>query len=221
MTTAALTHFETLLSAAESELLDSLTTPARIQAYLDEIAYCGDERNRSPRQVISEREAHCLDGGLFAALALWRIGYPPRVLDLLPDDDDDHVLAVYQINGRYGAVAKSNFANLRLREPVYPTLRTLVYSYFDPYFNVNGVRTLRGYTRLLNLSAYTANGWLWDPAGVDAIERRLCALKPILLIDEQTAQRLSPVDAITYKAGLLIANPDGLYRPKTVSDHKA
>lgn len=220
MSTTALSHFEARLTAAQRELLDSLTTPAKIQAYLDQILYCGDDRNRSPLQVLSEGEAHCLDGGLFAAMALWRIGYPPRLLDLLPDDDDDHVLAVYQVNGRYGAVAKSNFANLRLREPVYPNLRTLVFSYFDPYFNVNGRRTLRGYTRLLNLSAYTANGWLWDPAGADAIERRLCALKPILLIDAQTAQNLSPVDAITYKAGLLIANPDGLYRPKTGDGQK-
>jgi hypothetical protein len=214
MTNPALAHFETLLTPTERELMDSLDSPSKIQAYLDKVLYCGDDRNRSPLQVIREGECHCYDGGLFGALALWRIGYPPRILDLLPDDDDDHVLAVYQLDRRYGAVAKSNFANLRLREPVYPNIRTLVYTYFDPYFNVDGVRTLRGYTRLLNLESYTKLGWMWDSAGVDILEKRLYSLKQIPLIDAETAKCLSPVDAITYKAGLMIANPDGLYKPK-------
>jgi hypothetical protein len=217
MSDSALEHFLSLLTPAEREQLETLDSPSKIQAFLDEIPYCGDDLNRSPLRVLRERECHCYDGGLLGALLLRRLGHPPRILDLLPDDDDDHVLAVYQIDGRYGTVAKSNFANLRLREPIYPTLRTLVYTYFDPYFNVDGVRTLRGYTRMLNLVAYDRTGWMWDDAGADAVERRLYALKCIPLIDEQTARCLSPVDPITYKAGLLIANPDGLYKPKHLS----
>jgi hypothetical protein len=94
----------------------------------------------------------------------------------------------------------------------------MIFTYFDPYFNVDGVRTLRGYTRLMNLAAYDHKHWMWEDAGTDAIEKRLYALKCIPLIDEKTAARLSPVDAITYKAGLLIANPDGLYKPKHTAD---
>ncbi len=214
MSDAAFEHFFSLLTPTERETLAALDTPTKIQVFLDEIPYCGDDVNRSPLRVLRERECHCLDGGLLGALLLRRLGYPPRILDLLPDDDDDHVLAVYQVNGLYGTVAKSNFANLRLREPVYPDLRTLVFTYFDPYFAVDARRTLRGYTRLMNLNTYDRTGWMWDDAGVDQIERRLYALKAIPLINDATAARLSPVDPITYKSGMLITNPDGLYKPK-------
>lgn len=210
----ALRHFNSLLTEDECKRLDGLTTPAKIQAYLDEIHYNGDPRNRSPLGVMREGEGHCLDGGLLAALLLRRIGHPARLVDLLPENDDDHILAIYRVGGLWGAVAKSNFANLRLREAIYPDLRTLVYSYFDPYFNVDGVRTLRGYTRPFSLSTWDKAGWMWDEKTADRIEKYIFTLKCVPLIEPEVAARLEPVDSITYKAGLMIANPDGLYRPK-------
>ncbi len=96
--------------------------PYDIQLYLDSIPYIGEELNRSPLRVARDRQAHCLDGGLLAAAALAHLGFPPRILDLVPEPgtDDDHVLAVFGGPGAWGALAKSNYAGLRYREPVFP-----------------------------------------------------------------------------------------------------
>jgi hypothetical protein len=209
--------FDSLLNPAERELLASLNTPAKIQSFLNTIEYpAASQRNRCALNVMRDRTGHCLDGALFAAAALRRIGCPPQVVDLFPDPgmDDDHVLAIYQVDGCYGALAKSNFAGLRLREPVYRSLRELVMSYFEDFFNVNGVRTLRTYTRPLNLAAYDRAGWMETDEGVDFIEHRLLGLKRRPLLSAEAAARLTPVDALSYKSGTLATNPKGLYQPK-------
>jgi hypothetical protein len=215
MSEQAIQSFEQLLTPHECELLDALNSPVRIQAFLDDVPYSAENANRSPLRVLRERSAHCLDGGLFAAALLRWNGYPPFIVDLLPapGTDDDHVLAIFQINGRYGAVAKSNFTGLRFREPVYRTLRELVMSYFFAFFNVDGQKTLRAYTRPLDLRHFDQVGWLTSDEGADVIEKKLYHLHRISLIDEKTAAQLSPVDPISYQAGMLIANPAGLYQP--------
>lgn len=200
----------------QRELLRGLDTPVKIQAFLDTCAYVAEYDNRCPARVLAERRAHCLDGALFAAAALRRIGYPPLVVDLFPDPgmDDDHVLAIFKVNGRYGSVAKSNFVGLRYHEPVYHSLRELIMSYFEQFYNINGVKTLRTHTPPLNLTRFDRLGWEWNDRGADAIEKALLARRRITLVPPEIAAALSPVDELTYKAGLLVANPDGLYKPK-------
>ena len=141
--------FNSLLTPDERTLLDGLTTPFRIQQFLDTVQYPSDDRNRSVLNVLRERKAHCLDGGLFGAAALRWLGYPALIVDLLPEPntDDDHILAIYRVDGHWGAVAKSNFVGLKFREPIHRNLRELVLSYFNDYFNTEGQKTLRGYTR--------------------------------------------------------------------------
>jgi hypothetical protein len=194
----------------------NLDHPAKIQAFLDATPYSAEDRNRSPLQVMQDRQAHCLDGALFAAAALRRLGHAPRLVDLYPDPgmDDDHVLAIFQRDGRYGAVAKSNFTGLRYREPVFRGLRELVMSYFEDFFNVNGVKTLRTYTRPLSLKAFDRLHWEWTEAGADAIEQRLLDLKRIPLLTAEMAAAFSPMDELSYKAGMLNVNYQGLYKPK-------
>ena len=116
---------ETHLTPDLCDLLRGLDTPVKIQAFLDTCSYVAEYDNRCPARVLAERRAHCLDGGLFGAMALRRLGFPPLVVDIFPDPgmDDDHVLAIFKVAGRYGAVAKSNFVGLRYRDPVYLTLR--------------------------------------------------------------------------------------------------
>jgi hypothetical protein len=211
--------FRKFIDGLEPELgriFTHISTPFEIQAHLDSIPYAGEDRNRSVHTVLRERRAHCLDGGIFAAAALWHLGYPPLVIDLLPapNSDDDHVLAIYKIAGRFGAVAKSNFVGLRFREPVYRGLRELVMSYFEPYFNVNGIKTLRAYTRPIHLARFHYGNWLVDDRGVDAIEKYLKRLKPIPLITPESARILSPVDARSYDANMMGTDSAGLYRPK-------
>ncbi|MBN2550997.1 MAG: hypothetical protein JXB15_17670 [Anaerolineales bacterium] len=202
----------------EPDLLDifsSLTTPLQIQDWLDSIPYVGEELNRSPLRVVRDRQAHCLDGGLFAAAALRMIGYPALILDLVPEPgtDDDHVLALFQQSGLWGALAKSNFSGLRYREPLYRSLRELCMSYFEDFFNVQGQKTLRGYTRPMDLSRFDRYDWLHRETGVEAISTRLYSLKSIPLLSAESAAALAPVDRRSYEAGLLGTNYEGLFKP--------
>lgn len=212
-----LESFLSKLNAQERSLFQSLDSPARIQAFLDEVHYPATDRNRCPLNVLRDRQGHCLDGALFAAAALRQLGHPPLIVDMYPEPglDDDHVLAIFKLNGRYGALAKSNFVTLRYREPVYHSLRELVMSYFDGFFNVDGIRTMRSYSRPLKLAAYDQAGWMWSDAGADVIERRLLQLHRYPLLTMEMAVELVRVDPLSYKAGTLGTNPAGLYKPKT------
>ncbi|MDX9954041.1 MAG: hypothetical protein RBT75_08095 [Anaerolineae bacterium] len=209
-------QFESLLTPEELQAFRDLNSPAAIQAYLDETPYSAEERTRSPLNVMRDRVAHCLDGGLFAAAALRRLGYPPLLVDMLPEPetDDDHVLAIFKEHGCLGAVAKSNFVGLRYREPIYRTVRELVLSYFEAYYNVNGKKTLRAYTRIFNLARFDRHNWMWDETGVEIVEQRLYSLKSTPLITPEMTAQLQPVDPLTYRAGMLVVNPAGLYRPR-------
>jgi len=194
----------------------SLDTPRKIQDFLDSTAYSPEYDNRCPASVMRDRRAHCLDGAIFGAAALRRLGFRPLVVDMFPDPgmDDDHVLAVFSLNGRLGACAKSNFIGLRYREPVYRDLRELLMAYFEQFYNVDGVKTLRTHTRLVDLARYDALDWEWSDRGADGIEKLLLSRKRYALVTPEMTANLSPVDELNYKAGLLAANFDGLYKPK-------
>ena len=199
----AITEFERRLPASLQEVLQGLKSPTAVQEYLDSIPYKAEELDRSPLRVMMDGQAHCLDGGILAALALWRIGFRPQLLDLVPapGSDDDHVLAVFQVEGAWGALAKSNFPTLRLREPVHRSLRELAMSYFEFYFNLKREKTLRAYTRPLDLSRFQDPAWMWDEEGIKKISKRLYSLKPIRLISDASAAQLNLSDERSYLAG--------------------
>lgn len=205
--------FETHLPPPAQQTWRGLASPRAIQDYLDNLPYLAEELDRSPLRVMTDGQCHCLDGGLFAALALWRIGFRPLVLDLVPAPgmDDDHVLALFQVDGCWGAVAKSNYTGLGYREPVYRSLRELAMSYFEDYYNFEGKRSLRGYTRPLDLSPLTATGWMWDEAGVREVSKRLYARKSIPLLNETAAAHLSQASERAFKAASLYTNFDWVY----------
>ena len=152
-------EFESALTAGERAAPDGLSTPRAVQDFLDGCAYSSDPFYRCPLRVLRERRAHCFDGALFGAAALRRLGHPPALVDLRAVRDDDHVLAVYRVDGCWGAVAKSNFAGLRSREPIHRTLRELVLSYFEAYFNLKGQKTLRQFSPPLSLRQFDRLGW--------------------------------------------------------------
>jgi hypothetical protein len=198
-----ITDFENRLPVALRKTFRELKQPAAIQAYLESLPYIAEERDRSPLNVMLDGQAHCLDGGLFAALALWRIGYTPLLLDLVPEAgmDDDHVLALYRVDGLWGAVAKSNYPNLRFREPVYRSLRELTMSYFEHFYDLERRKTLRGYTRPFHLERFPDPAWTWDEEVVKTVSRRFYALKSIPLISPKSAAGLTPADERSYKSG--------------------
>jgi hypothetical protein len=211
--TTALQQFEAALTPDERRLVRGLSSPAKIQDWLDGIRYSADDFYRCPLRVVRDRVGHCYDGGIFAAAMLRRLGYPPRVVDLLPNGrDDDHLLAIYRLDGRWGAVAKSNFSGLRYREPVYGTLRELVLSYFEQYYNVAREKTLRGYTAPLSLARYDRLGWMVRDEPLDQIADDLDKVRKTQLLTPRLAARLAPVDERSYQAGLMGSLADGLFK---------
>ena len=197
---------------AERGFLRRLRTPAGVQAFLDGLTYRAEEKAACPRNVLVERRAHCFDGALLAAAALRELGHPPLLLDMWADRDDDHVLAVYRVDGHYGAVAKSNYVGLRFREPIFRTLRELALSYFESYFNTEGEKTLRAYSGLLHLERFDRLRWMFRDEPLPEISDRLDALRHHPLLTPRMRRRLSPVDPRSLEAGTLGANPAGLYR---------
>src|SRR5579885_2708995 len=151
-------------SRREQTTLRALRTPAEIQRFLDEEIGYNKEKDgetcRSPRRVLRDHTAHCLEGALLAAAALAVQSFPPLLLDLEAVRDDDHVLAIFRSRGHWGALAKSNYSGLRYREPVYRTLRELVMSYFEHYYNLRRERTLRRYSRPVNLARFDRQAWM-------------------------------------------------------------
>jgi hypothetical protein len=206
--------FAKALGRRERKVLLSLKSPVLIQSFLDELAYSTDDVYKSPLRVLEDRKAQCFDGGVFAAMALSRLGHRPMIIDLIPNErDDDHILALYKIAGSWGAVAKSNFVGLRFREPVYRTLRELVMSYFELYFNLAGEKTLRAYTLPLSLSTFDKHEWMTRDAVLEQIASRLDEIHRIPVVTDRMARRLSSVDKRSQRAGLLGSVKSGLYRP--------
>ncbi len=203
------------LTIEQAEELIQLDTPYKIQLFLDQVPYIGEELNRSPLRVFQDRQAHCLDGAMFAAAALQRLGYPPLILDLVnePGIDEDHVLALFKRNGCWGAVAKSNFAGLRYREPVYQTLRELVMSYFHHYFNIDGIRSLRAYTMPFHLSQFERIHWQTDQAATDQVVEKFYRLPAKPLLSPKSIEELFPVDPITFRTDTAITNTHEVFHP--------
>jgi len=202
------------LTKSEKNLMDSLDTPFKIQAFLDMMVYPGGEDNRPPIEVLRQREAHCFDGALFAAAALRLLGFEPLIIDMLPDPgkDDDHVLALFKVSGCWGAIAKSNYSGLRFREPIHRTLRELVLTYFEDSFNIKGEKTLRYYSRPVHLTRFDRLNWMTDSRGLDAVEKHLDQVKLIPLITPEQTALLSLVDKRSFDAGTLGLNYDGVYK---------
>ena len=205
------------LGARQRKVLSRLTSPPAIQAFLDGIPYSTDPVYRCPKNVLLDRKAHCFDGALFAASALRRLGHRPRVVDLLPAPgrDDDHMLAVFQERGLWGAVAKSNYVGLRYRDPIYRSLRELVMSYFEAYYNLAREKTLRGYTVPLDLARFDALHWMvTDGDPLEAIAQRLDEIRRFPVLPPGRARSLAPLDERSYRAGLLGSDARGLFRLK-------
>jgi hypothetical protein len=192
------------LTPREAALLRGLTPEWRIQKFLDALDYdVGGAACRSPRRVLRERTVQCLDGALFAAAALRLQGYRPLVMDLEAIRDDDHVVAVFQRHGRWGAIARSNYSGLRFREPVFRTLRELVLSYFESYFNLRREKTLRRYSAPLDLSRFDDRRWMTSEDDLWEIGAHLARARHFTLLTPAMERSLGPVDRRLFAAGQL------------------
>jgi hypothetical protein len=183
-----------------------LSSPAKIQQFLDEeIGYNKEphgETCHSPRTVLQERVAHCMEGALLAAMALRRLGFPPLLVDLEAVRDSDHVLAVYRVNGHWGSVAKSDYTGLRSREPVYATIRELAMSYFEDYYNLRGEKSLRAFSRPVNLARFDRSvQWMTTFEDVWAIPEHLVTIPHTKILTKVMERSLAMTDGRTFQAG--------------------
>jgi len=194
------------LDARETRILKALKTPEKIQHFIDnEVAYNKEpdgDTIRSPRRVLRDRVAHCIEGALLAAAALRVHGVPPLLLDMEAVHDDDHVLAIFKQRGHWGAIAKSNFSGLRFREPVYRNLRELAMSYFEHYYNLARERTLRSYSRPVNLKRFDSIGWMTTEEDLWVIAEYLTEIPHTILLRNGAGRRMTRVDKRLFEAGL-------------------
>jgi len=191
----------------ERRIFSRLTDPVRIQRFLDDELRYNLEPSRdtcySPRLALQKGAAHCMEGALVAAVALRRLGYPPLILDLEAVRDSDHVLAIYRIRGLWGAVAKSDYSGLRSREPVYRSLRELAMSYFEHYYNPAGEKTLRAYSRPVNLARFDSTDWMTAERDVWEIPNHLCDIPHTPLLPRRTERQVARMDPRLFQAGRL------------------
>lgn len=192
-------------SKHELGLLKNLNKPAKVQDYLNSIKFNFEthgETLRSPVRMMRAGEAHCLEGAIFAAYALSLHGFKPLIVHLKSSKEDyDHVVMVFQIDGLWGAISKTNHAVLRYREPVYKNIRELVMSYFHEYFlNSTGVKTLRSYSVPLDLSVFE-KGWEVAEDDLWGIDEELDLIKHYEILPKGMIKKLRKADHIEIKAG--------------------
>jgi hypothetical protein len=190
------------LSPANLRVLRALKTPIQIQHFIDALDYQYANTAWSPQRVLRERKGHCMEGALLAAAALRVNGYPPLLMDLEAVQDDDHVIAIYRQRGLWGGIAKSNFAGLRFRSPIYRTLRELALSYFDHYYNLRGERTLRSYSAPVNLERLDDQHWMTSEKNVWFVAEALIAARHYPLFPEKLAPTLPRLDRRSFEAGM-------------------
>ena len=155
------------LSPKNFEILQRLSTPKKIQDFLDTLPLNwehGNETYMSVERTLKNHKAHCLEGAMLAGLAFWMRGQPPLLLDLKSSNGDDHIVALYKQGGRWGAISKTNHATLRFRDPVYMSVRELALSYFHEYIHVKtGEKILESYSEpfdLRKLNAVQMKDWI-------------------------------------------------------------
>jgi len=188
---------------ADLRKLRNLKDPHGIQRFLDDMPYHLADTAWSPRRALREQTAHCFEGAIFAAAALRVNGYPPLIFDLEAERDTDHVVAIYCVDGHWGAIAKSNFTGCRYREPVYRSLRELALSYFEVYFNLRRERSLRTYSRPVDLTRFDHLDWMTTDKPIWFIARYLFEIQHYPLITRSQAQGLHRLDDRSFRAGCL------------------
>ena len=200
------------LTKEEIKLFKKLNSPKKIQDYLNSLKMNFDEKEDtcfSPRKVLEEQKCHCIEGAILAAMILRFHGHEPLVVDLTSSKEDfDHVIAVFKKHGKWGALSKTNHAVLRYREPVYNSIRELVMSFFHEYFMDNGKKTLRSYTKPVNLSVFDKKGWMFSNDEVWYIAERLAKIEHLKILNRKQIAGLRKADEIEINVGKITERKD-------------
>lgn len=197
----------TALTRSERKVFNNLSTPKKIQDYLNSLPmnFSEDDPCFCPRDVMRERKAHCMEGALLAAAALWYHGQKPLLLDLTTtEDDEDHVVALFKVDAFWGAISKTNHGVLRYREPIYKTVRELALSYFHEYFLNTGKKTLRTYSKPFNLSKYRHLNWLTSREGILDLIDEMANSPHIEILTKAQIKNLRLADKVEIAAGKVV-----------------
>jgi hypothetical protein len=197
------------LTPSELKLFKSLNTPVKIQDFINKIPINFEEDGKdtcySPRTVLLKNKCHCMEGAVLAALILRVNGNLPLLVDLTASKSDfDHVVAVFQKDGKWGAISKTNHVTLRYREPVYDSIRELVMSYFHEYFNDIGKKTLRSYSDEIDISRFDDKNWMTTEKEVWDIPDYLSRVKHHSILTRKQIANLRKAEEIELKAAKLL-----------------
>lgn len=196
------------LTKEEEKILRKLNTPGKIQDFLNKLPMNFEEKGEtcmSPRRVLRERKAHCIEGAMLAALALRINGKAPLVVDMKANKDDfDHVIAVFKKDGKWGAISKTNHSVLRYREPVYNSVRELVMSYFHEYTDKKGRKTLRSFSVPVDLSIFDKKNWTTEEKDLWEIHDYLDKVKHFNILNRSQIAGLRRAEKIERVAGDIV-----------------
>lgn len=199
---------DSLLTSKEKKIFQKLSTPPKIQDFLDTLPINFETRGEtymSPRRVLETKTAHCMEGALLAAAALMYHGHKPLLMDFQTGyDDEDHVVALFCQNGYWGALSKTNHAVLRYRDAVYKTPRELALSYFHEYFLWDGRKSMRAYSAPFDLSRFNPKKWVVAPEKLDWVVDALDSSKHFPVVPKKNLRSLRPASPIEIKALKLV-----------------
>jgi len=191
----------------ELKPLARLSSPKRIQDFLDTIPINAERRGEtcsSPVVTLRRRSAHCMEGALVAALAIWMHGGAPLIMDLKTTDDDvDHLVALFKKGRYWGGITKTNHSVLRYREPMFRDLRELAASYFHEYSLPNGKKTLRAYSEPFDLRRWDGD-WIATESDLWDLERAIDQSPHRQLLNRSQIAGLRKADEIEIRAGKLV-----------------
>ncbi|HEV8666823.1 MAG TPA: hypothetical protein VN665_03180 [Candidatus Paceibacterota bacterium] len=207
------------LTPAEIKLLEKLSSPAKVQDFLDHFPVNFSEIGepvKSPRWVIEHKRAHCIEAAIFAATALAYHGRPALLMDLrASDEDEDHVVALFKINGLWGALSKTNHAQLRYRDAIYKNERELALSYFNEYFLFEsyhfakkvltgklGTKTLREYSKPFDITKFDPADW-WAAKSLDWLAEKLDDSPHLAVLPKSAIKKLRKVSPLEIKSAKL------------------
>lgn len=197
-----------MFTKSELAVFKKLNTPAKIQDFLNTIPFNFEKNGKgtlkSPVRSFRENNAHCFEGALLGAYILSLHGHKPLVMTLVADRPDvDHCIAPFQINGLWGALSKTNHAVLRYREPVYKNVRELVMSYFHEYFLDDGTKTLRNYSKPLDLDNFE-DVWIFADFDLWSLDDELDRMQHYDIVPNNLQKHLRRADLVERAAGKLI-----------------
>jgi hypothetical protein len=193
----------------EIDLMQKLNTPTKVQDFLNSLKFNFEEKGetvKSPVTVLRTKSAHCIEGAILGAYILSLHGFKPLILHLETEKkerDFDHVISPFKQNNLWGALSKTNHTVLRYREPVYKNVRELVMSYFHEYFLDNGKKTLRKYSKPLNLNIFE-KGWETEENDLWGIDEELDKIKHYDILSKKEIKNLRKADVVEIKAGKIV-----------------